>query len=269
MTAASPSQPGGRRVRSSKEVRSTYGSTSQGLTTNRSQSRKPLFSRRVVRAGMVALAVLAAIAVVALWAVYRASQEVPAFYQRAIVAEPARQAAAGRQLERQAAALHNQARRPGRWEARFTQDQINGWLASDLPEKFPGSLPAGVSEPRVEIASDETQLAVKWDQGGVQTIVSLAGHVQLTEQPNEVAVRVFAARAGSIPVPLGQFLDTIAARAATSGIPLRWTEVEGDPVAIINLPLDQPEFRGKRIVVEELRVEEGVIVVAGRTDEAA
>ena len=72
----------------------------------------------------------------------------------------------------------------------------------------------------------------------------------------------------SIPVPLGGFLDAIAKKAALSGIPLRWTEVKGDPVAIINLPLDQPEFRGKRIVVEELRLEEGAIVVSGLTDQA-
>ena len=217
----------------------------------------------------LALAVAVALVIVlavSLWGVYQASQQVPQFYEQALAAPPETQVAAGQALERQAASLNNQVRRPGRWEARFTQDQINGWLAVDLPKKFPGSLPRGVTDPRVAVSPDEIQLAVKWQQGNTSAVLSAAGDVYLTEEPNQIAVRVVAVRAGALPVPLARFLDEIAERAASSGLPLEWTEIEGDPVALIKLPLDREEFRGKQLLVEELRLEEGAIVVAGKTE---
>ncbi len=221
----------------------------------------------MVRVALAVAVVLTIIAAASLWGVYRASQQVPEFYVQALAAPRETQAAAGQELERQALSLNSQVRRPGRWEARFTQDQINGWLAVDLPEKFPGSLPGGVSEPRVAVSPDQVQLAVKWQQGSTSAVLSAAGEIRLTQQPNEVAIRILSVRAGALPVPLARFLDEIANRASSSGLPLEWTEVEGDPVALIKLPLEREEFRGKQLLVEELRLEEGAIVVAGHTDE--
>ena len=182
----------------------------------------------------VALAVAIVLAIVAgasLWSVYQASQQVPEFYVQALAAPRETQAAAGQELEKQALSLNSQVRRPGRWEARFTQDQINGWLAVDLPTKFPGSLPGGVSEPRVAVSPDQIQLAVKWQQGSTSAVLSAMGEIYLTAEPNQVAVRILSVKAGVLPVPLARFLDEIANRAASSGLPLEWTEIEGDPVA--------------------------------------
>jgi hypothetical protein len=256
--------------RPSNDLRSAYQATVRGLAPQKPAprgSRKPWLTRGIVRVALAAVLVLAIAAGATLWTVYRASQQVPEFYVQALAAPPSRQAAAGEELERQALALNNQVRRPGQWEARFTQDQINGWLAADLPRKFPGSLPRGAADPRVAVSPEEVQLAVKWQQGNVNAVLSAAGEVYLTEEPNEVAVRILSVRAGALPVPLARFLDEIASRAASSGLALRWSEIDGDPVALVKLPLDRAEFKGKRLVLEELRLEEGAIIVAGRTDD--
>ena len=100
-------------------------------------------------------------------------------------------------------------------------------------------------------------------------VLSAAGDIDLTEEPNQVAIRILSVRAGALPVPLARFLDEIAERAASSGLPLEWTEIEGDPVALLTLPLDREEFRGKQLLVEELRLEEGAIVVGGKTDDGS
>jgi hypothetical protein len=256
--------------RSHDDLHSAYQATVRSLAPAPPAApvrRKPWLTRGMVRGALVVAIVFALIAAVSMWSVYQSSQHVPEFYVQALAAPPAQQAAAGQELERQALALNNQVRRPGRWEARFTQDQINGWLAVDLPKKFPGSLPGGVSDPRVAVTDGEVQLAVKWQQGNASAVLSAAGEAYLTDEPNEVAVRILAVRAGALPVPLARFLDEIAERAASSGLPLRWTEIDGDPVALVKLPLDREEFRGKQLLVEELRLEEGVIIVAGHTDE--
>ena len=54
--------------------------------------------------------------------------------------------------------------------------------------------------------------------------------------------------------------DGAHALARATGLP------ECDPVALIMLPLDREEFRGKQLLVEELRLDDGAIVVAGQTE---
>jgi hypothetical protein len=236
---------------------------------DRSTKHKPWVSRGLLRVALAVAIVLAIVAGVSLWGVYQASQQVPEFYVQALSAPRESQAAAGQELEKRALSLNSQVRRTGQWEARFTQDQINGWLAVDLPTKFPGSLPRGVSEPRVAVSTDQIQLAVKWEQGSTSAVLSATGEIYLTAEPNQVAVRIISVRAGVLPVPLARFLDEIASRAASSGLPLKWTEIEGDPVALLTLPLDRDEFRGKQLLVEELRLEEGAIIVGGKTDDGS
>jgi hypothetical protein len=222
--------------------------------------------RKLLRVAFVLAALVVAGVAVFLTAAYRATQQVPEFYQAALVERPVEQKAAADALEREVLSLNNEVRKPGRWEARFSQDQINGWLAADLPVKFPGALPAGVSQPRVAIEPDHVQMAVKFKQGDVETVLSLTGDAYLTDRPNEVAIHIEHVRAGAFPVPLSRFLDNIAEKAGDAGLPLRWDEQDGDPVAIVTLPLDREEFQGKQLRVEELSINEGEIVVAGRTE---
>jgi hypothetical protein len=210
--------------------------------------------------------VLLALAAVGMFGLYRASQQVPEFYAQALTVEPARQAAAGDALEREALELNNQVRQEGQWVARFTAEQINGWLADDMPEKFPRMLPEGVSAPRVALDDGLAQVACTYDQGGFSTVLVLGIEPYLTEEPNTVAVRIRHVRAGQIPVPLGKFMDEISARAARSGLPLRWTELEGDPVALVTVPERIDELKNRRLKLETIAVQAGELLLSGRTE---
>jgi hypothetical protein len=225
--------------------------------------------RKLGRRALIGLPCAAAVLVIGLLCVYRASQQAPAFYQQALRREPAALRDEGQQFERQALALHNQLAGQGEWEVRFTQDEINGWLATELPAKFPRALPPGITDPRIAIVGNELHLAVHYQRGRVDTVISLAGEVSLTNQPNEIAVRIDQARAGLLPVPLGNLIEEIGARAARSDIHLRWTEVKGAPVAVIRLPLGENDDSKKHVVLDQLRLSDGQLVIAGRTSESA
>jgi hypothetical protein len=218
---------------------------------------------RLLLAIVVALAGAAGIFVASL---FWASRHVPEFYERALAVAPEVQKEAGQKLEQQALSLHNQVRHAGRWEARFSQDEINGWLAADLPVKFPKALPSGVADPRLAIDETKVQLAVRYERGNTRAVVVLCGQVQLTEEPNELAVRIESVKAGALPLPLNQFREEIAERAAKAGVPIRWSEEAGAPVALVRLPLAERDFGGRRLVVEELRLNAGELLVAGRTE---
>ena len=170
---------------------------------------------RIVPRRLLAIAaVVVLVAAAAVLALYQATQQVPDFYRRALAAPPTAQQANGQRFEEQALVLQNQLHHAGRWEVCFTESQINGWLAAELPAKFPHALPAGVSEPRVSMEHGRLQLAIHYQRGGIDTVVSLLGQVYLTDQPNELAIQINQARAGMLPVPLGKFLQEISERAA-------------------------------------------------------
>ncbi|HMC11503.1 MAG TPA: hypothetical protein VKH44_09445 [Pirellulaceae bacterium] len=222
--------------------------------------------RKVARRLSVAAAALALLLALSLWCIYRASQRPPEFYRQALAAPVEVQVEEGQRFERDALDLHNQLLHAGRWEACLTQDEINGWLATDLPAKFPQALPSGVSEPRVAIEDGVVRIAVHYQRGGVDTVLSVSGEAYLTAQPNEIAVRLEQARAGIVPVPLARFLDEITERAARADLPLRWTEVRGAPVALVRLPLDLDDA-SRRVVIDRLRWGDGQLVLGGRTEE--
>src|SRR5437868_16136 len=223
--------------------------------------------RKIARWLIIAALVSIAIGGLSLWCLFQASRRPPAFYQQAIAAPPANLSEEGERFERTALELHNQLQHFGRWEACLTQEQVNGWLAIDLPTKFPHALPSGVSEPRIAIGEGKLHIALHYQRGGVDTVLSIAGEAYLTAQPNEIAVRLDQARAGLVPIPLTRFLDEIAERAARANVPLRWTEVNGAPVALIRPPLDASDASHRRVVIDRLQLDRGQLVLGGRTEE--
>ncbi len=223
--------------------------------------------RRFLRILIWTVIVLLVVCGLTAFFVYRGTQKVPEFYQEAMATPltPQKQEQLGQQLEREAAQLHNQVRREGRWEATFTEEQINAWLAVDLAEKLPSTVPSGVSDPRVKISPDRIQTGCKYETKRFSTVVSLETDVYLTDNPNQVAVRIHNVRAGSIPLPLRGLLEQVANSARQNGVDLRWSQQDGDPVALIQVPLRQQE---REISVESIEVRDGEIALVGRTKTA-
>ncbi len=224
--------------------------------------------RRFLRILVWTVIVLFVVCGVTAYLLYRGTQKVPEFYQEAMANQltPQKQKEIGRQLERKAAELHNQARREGRWEATFTDEQVNAWLAVDLPEKLPGTVPAGLSDPRVKISPDLIQTACKYETGRFSTVVSLETDVYLTDKPNQIAVRIRHVRAGSVPLPFRGLLDQVADSARRNNVDLRWSQQDGDPVALIQIPIRQQQNPPRELRIESLEVREGEIYLSGRTE---
>jgi hypothetical protein len=193
-------------------------------------------------------------------------QQIPEFYQQAIAAPPQLQAEAAEQFEQSALEVQNQIQRAEPWSVELTAEEINGWLATVLPEKFPQLLPPEVREPRVALSQDRFFAAGKVDVRGIETIVSIELSAYLTERSNEVAIRIHSVAAGNVPIPLQQYLELITARAAEKGIVVRWQEIEGDPLGMVALPLAEPGDK-REIIVRSLQLLSGRVVVSGTSEE--
>jgi hypothetical protein len=198
--------------------------------------------------------------------VYRSLKQVPNYYEQAMRLEPSRQAEAGDELEKRVLQLHNEVVRRGKWEALFTDEVINGWLAVDLPEKFPGALPEGITDPRVAIERERLLIACRHMSEQLEVVVNLELSIHLTDEPNVVAVRICKARAGVVPLPLKEYLDLITKAARRAGIQLRWQQVEGDPVALVTIPRNHEDYQATEIRIETVVLRDGELYLSGTTD---
>lgn len=200
----------------------------------------------------------------ALLGIYTASKRAPAFYEVAVRADPVVQREASDRMLQQAASLASDVRKPGQWEAVFTEQQINGWLAVDLEENHADAIPPSMSDPRVAIRADEFVLACRYRQGKVDTVLSLSVDVYLAE-PNVVALRIRKARAGALPLPLAEVLEQLSQAAERMELSLEWRQTDGDPVALLRIPPPRDE-NGTSMRIEAVRLGDGQLFVSGTTE---
>ena len=218
-------------------------------------------------AGVVAATLVLVLGLLALITWRATKAEVPWYTEAVADVEPealAKRVEAGDELERHALELRNEARHTGAWEAVFTQEQINGWLASDLQEKFPDMLPDYVHNPRVKIDRDFARAAFRVSNSQIDAVIVVGVDLYLTENSNELAVRFRDARAGLVPLPLKHITDVAGRAAQKTNIELQWKQNSGDPVALIKIPEQVEDVQG-RLIVENIEVRDGEVYLSGRT----
>jgi hypothetical protein len=219
--------------------------------------RKWLWIAAAIAGGVVVLAAVVA------FVLYRASQHVPEFYQHALEVEPVAQKQASDEMIETANHLVNDAKQKDHWEALFTDQQINGWLAVELGKNHPDALPPEIRDPRVSIEPEQVIVAFRLVRGDWNTVVSLALEPYVPE-PNVLAVRIRKARAGALPLPLERINEAVARAALQMDLHLEWRQASGDPVALLSSPPPR-EDKDKFTQIEAVRLGTGEIYVSGTT----
>jgi hypothetical protein len=205
--------------------------------------------------------VLVALVVGGIW-LYRSLYYVPEFYTQALAVGAPELQKSNREMLRRTAALNNDLKRSGKWQALFTDQQINGWLAVDVPKNHADLLPAEVRDPRVRITPEGIFAGAKFE-GEVSAVISLQLAVRLTS-PNVLAVRINKARVGDVPWPLDRVVEEVIAAAASWGLQVEQTQTDGDPVLLVTLPPDLQDNR-RHILLEHLELRDGEVILSGRT----
>jgi hypothetical protein len=98
----------------------------------------------------------------------------------------------------------------------------------------------------------------------MDSVIIVGVDVYLTENPNELAIRLRDAHAGLLPLPKKQVVDTVTKAAAKLNVPVIWSQNEGDPVALLQVP-EQIEQIDGRLTLETVEVRDGEIHFTGRT----
>ena len=189
--------------------------------------------------------------------------QVPDFYEEALAeqADPEARREAAKQFVAQTVKLADEIKYSRQWSQDFTQQQINGWLAEELHQKYPNLLPPGVRNPRVRLDDGSIQVGFQYESRQWSGIVSLRLKAWVPK-PNDLAIAVESIQAGLMPVPLDRVLEQVSRELKTSRWRSEWTQVDGDDVLIVHLDGtgdDQP-------ALESVQVEPGVLRISGRTN---
>ena len=222
--------------------------------------------KRAIRALAIGLALLVAIAAGAVWTAYAAVRRVDPFYVDLVEVPNAEWLTASRELETQAGALYSNTQQEGKWSALFTAEQINGWLAVQLPAAYPDLLPPTVRDPRVAISPEGVTLGFRTNHAGIETVVTVEADVFLTKS-SEVGMRLNQVRAGAMPLPAGQIAEGLRTSLAGSKLPIRWLQTGGANVALIDVHV--ATANSDSLVVHTLEMMEGEVYVAGRSEPPA
>jgi hypothetical protein len=219
---------------------------------------------RRIRIAAVGSLAAGAVLVVVLGGAYYAARQVRPFYEQALQIEPEVLKRGSRELESRATALYSDARQQGQWHALFTSEQINGWLATQLAENEAGELPTNLRDPRVAIAPDVLTLGFRTTSKGVDTVISVDASVFLTDE-GAVAIRLMSVRAGALPLPVLPLADEIAAACKELSLPVRWTQQDGLPVAVVEIQSDSSTEK-RQFYIDSIDLGEGELYVAGHTE---
>jgi hypothetical protein len=220
-------------------------------------------ARRIRIAALGSLAAIAALVVV-LGGAYYAARQVQPFYEQALRIKPEVLQQNRRELESRATALYSDARQHGQWHALFKAEQINGWLATQLAESQDDELSTNLRDPRVAIAPEALTLGFRTTSRGVDTVISVDAAVFLTDE-GAVAIRLVSVRAGALPLPVLPLADEIAAACNELSLPVRWTQQDGLPVAVVEIQSD-PSTEKRRFYIDSIELGEGELYVAGHTE---
>jgi len=220
--------------------------------------------RWVKRIGITVLTILFLTSLTGWW-LFRQSRVVPEFYQQATQLSHPDTEAGSHKLEANVAKLQEDASKPGSWEASFSEDDINAWLINQLPLKFKQLQTAGARDPRISIQQDHLLAAARYTDARLDTVISCELHVELTEEPNLLAVHIRELKAGAISLPISQFVDGVSTEAAKGGVQIRWDLTEPGPTALVQVPSEHAGYAYSPVIIESIQMIDGAIILSGHT----
>ncbi len=219
----------------------------------------PKPKRRWIVLGFVLLLLLVSPAVLWLCLTHQ-----PDFYREVSEIPPERRHANAEKFVAQSLRLRNDIVNEPHWEAVFTDEQVNAWLAEDLVAHFADMIPPGVHDPRVVFDTDRVTLAFRVDEGPVRSVVWVVVRVGVPRE-NVVSLTLEKIRAGVLPIAPDQLIERITDHALQRGLKVRW-DLDGEhPVALIRYTADP---RRPDLVLETLQVLKGQVRLSGRSNRA-
>jgi hypothetical protein len=218
--------------------------------------RKP--GKRALTIGLLIVAALVAVPAT----IWISLTHQPQFYRAMVQVPREKQEAEARRFVAQSLQLRNDIINEPTWEAIFTDQEVNAWLAKDLVTEFADQLPPEVHEPRIVFGLDRITLAFALDQGALRSVIWVVARPRIPE-PNVLELTFEKIRAGVLPVPSEKVIDQIVEQARSHGLDVRYERVDQLPVVVVRY---KPNSDREDVLLEQVQIREGEIRLAGRSN---
>jgi hypothetical protein len=171
--------------------------------------------------------------------------------------------ALARRAVTKASAWHASISRSGGWDTAVTSDELNAWLAVDLPRNHPRWLPQGVSQPRLLFRPRHVVLGTRVGYGPLTAVASLDFEILLRDV-NHLAIVLEQARLGAIPVPRTPILRELSSRISKLGMVTDLRMLDGRMVLMVYIPSTH-DAGATSYRLESLSIGDGELLMAGET----
>jgi len=175
--------------------------------------------------------------------------------------------ALSRRAVTKAAAWHASISRPGGWETALTSDEVNAWLAIDLPQNHSSWLPSGVTQPRIAFQPQHAVLGARVGFGPFTAVAALDFEILLRDV-NHLAVVLEQARLGAIPLPRAPILRELSRRISKLGMVTDLRRLDGRLVLMVYIPSTH-DAGSTSYWLESLAIGAGELLIAGETRSTA
>jgi len=147
------------------------------------------------------------------------------------------------------------------WETELTEDEINGYLAIEVPRLLPQLSSSGIKNPRISLRDDNLEIACQIEHGMVSGVLNLGLDIQFP-QPNRCVILFQKAYVGLVPFSRETVRDTFASGLKGGGRTMESAAIQGDPALVIELgnDLKNPEFA---LILREIRPTNGSLSISG------
>lgn len=195
----------------------------------------------------------------------------PDFYQAALMEQvaPEIRREQAKRFVQTTTRMVEQIRFEERWTEEFSEDEVNSWLAEELPEKFADWLPPEISNPRVKFDSDVLYLAFHARDGAWEGVVSAKVGVRLAGT-NQLALEIQSLRAGLVPIPPDDALSQLLQDMRKLGWRVQWQRSSKGDVLLVDLRQDdssQPTVESIEVRPKALRISgTGTARIAGNVN---
>ena len=193
----------------------------------------------------------------------------PGFYRPLLVPAvgPDEAEALARRAVTKASAAHAALSRPGPWDMALSADEINAWLAVDLPRNHPHWLPGRVTQPRLVFEPGRVLGAARLSYGPLSAVAS-GRLAAVLHAPNQLTLTVEEARIGAVPLPTAPLLRELGRRLARLGLVTEIRPREGRLRLEVFIPATH-DAGATSTWLESLAVGAGELLLAGETLSAA
>lgn len=171
--------------------------------------------------------------------------------------------ALARRAVTKASAWHASISRSGSWETAVTADELNAWLAVDLPRNHARWLPRGVSQPRLQFQPRHVMLGTRVGYGPLTAVAWLDCEILLRDI-NHLAIVLEQARLGAIPVPRTPILRELSRRISKLGMVTDLRMLDGRMVLMVYIPSTH-DAGATSYWLESLSIGDGELLMAGET----